>query len=211
MPSATVIRRILKPLVFIACLLPLADLARRAIEVGGARLGANPVEEVLHELGLWALRFIVITLAITPLKDWIGKPWPLAFRRMLGLFAFLYVLLHFLMWLLVDQEMYWSDILADIAKRPFITIGFLAFVLLIPMAVTSTNGWIRRLGARRWKKLHRLIYPIALLGVWHFYWLVKSDVREPLVYLTIVVALLAWRVWKARASAVKAQARQIEV
>jgi len=204
------IRFVFKPLVFVTCLLPLADLIRRAYEIGGARLGANPVEEVLHELGLWALRFIVITLAITPLKDWIRKPWPLAFRRMLGLYAFFYVLLHFLMWLVVDQELYWSGILTDIAKRPFITIGFLAFLLLIPMAITSTNGWIRRLGAQRWKKLHRLIYPIALLGVWHFYWLVKSDVREPLIYLAIVVALLAWRVWKTRASKARTQARQAE-
>lgn len=190
--------RLIKPLIFLACLLPFAALVGRAYGIAGPTLGANPVEEILHELGLWGLRFIVITLAITPLKDLIRKPWPLAFRRMLGLFAFFYVLLHFLMWLIVDQELYWSGILVDIAKRPFVTIGFLAFLLLIPLAVTSTNGWVRRLGAQRWKKLHRLIYPIALLGVWHFYWLVKLDVREPLVYLTIIVSLLAWRVWKAR-------------
>ena len=198
MPSQKAIRFGYKPLLFVLCLLPLADLMRRAFEVGGATLGANPVEELLHELGLWSLRFLVITLAITPLKDIVGRPWPLAFRRMLGLFAFFYVLLHFLTWFAIDQEMYWPGILTDIAKRPFITIGFAALLMLIPMAVTSTNGWIRRLGAQRWRKLHRLIYVITLFGVWHFYWLVKSDVREPLLYLAITVALLGWRVWKAR-------------
>jgi len=197
MPSQKAIRFGYKPLLFLICLLPLFDLARRAFAIGGATLGANPIEELLHELGLWALRLIVITLAITPLKDLLGKPWPLAFRRMLGLFAFFYVLLHFLTWLVLDQELYWAGILTDIGKRPFITLGFTAFVLLIPLAVTSTHGWIRRLGAQRWRKLHRLIYVIAVLGVWHFYWLVKSDVREPLLYLAITVALLGWRVWKA--------------
>jgi sulfoxide reductase heme-binding subunit YedZ len=203
-PSQRAIRFGYKPLLFLICLLPLADLVRRAFAVGGASLGANPVEELLHQLGLWGLRFLVLTLAITPLKDLLHKPWPLAFRRMLGLFAFFYILLHFLIWLLVDRELYFigqaalPGILKDIAKRPFITIGFAAFLLLIPMAVTSTNGWIRRLGAQRWRKLHRLIYVIVLLGVWHFYWLVKSDVREPMLYIAITAALLGWRVWKAR-------------
>jgi sulfoxide reductase heme-binding subunit YedZ len=202
-PSQKAIRFGYKPLLFVACLVPLADLVRRAFEIGGASLGANPVEELLHALGLWALRFLMITLAVTPLKELIGKPWPLSFRRMLGLFAFFYVLLHFLLWLLIDRELYFSGssaipgIWKDIAKRPFITIGFTAFLMLIPMAITSTNGWIRRLGAQRWRKLHRLIYAVVLLGVWHFYWLVKSDVREPLLYLGIAVTLLGWRVWKA--------------
>ncbi len=198
MTSLKAIRLVYKPLVFLACLVPLADLMLRAFAVHGASLGPNPVEELLHQLGLWALRFLVITLAVTPLKDILGKPWPLAFRRMLGLFAFFYVTLHFLTWLIIDQEMRWSGIIKDIAKRPFITIGFAAFLMLIPMAITSTNGWIRRLGAQRWRKLHRLIYVIVLLGVWHFYWLVKSDVRQPLLYLGIAITLLAWRVWKAR-------------
>jgi sulfoxide reductase heme-binding subunit YedZ len=136
--------------------------------------------------------------SLWPLKDLIAKPWPLAFRRMLGLFAFFYVLLHFLTWLKIDRELNWSEILTDIGKRPFITIGFAAFLMLIPMAITSTNGWIRRLGAQRWRKLHRLIYVIVLLGVWHFYWLVKSDVREPLLYLGLATVLLGWRAWKAR-------------
>jgi sulfoxide reductase heme-binding subunit YedZ len=197
-PSQKQIRFVYKPLLFVACLLPLANLARGAFEIGGASLGANPVETLLHGLGLWGLRFLVITLAVTPLKDILGKPWPLAFRRMLGLFAFFYVLLHFLTWLIIDQEMYWPGILTDIGKRPFITIGFAAFLMLIPMAITSTNGMIRRLGAQRWRKLHRLIYIITLFGVWHFYWLVKSDVREPLMYLGFTIVLLGWRVWKAK-------------
>jgi len=192
------IRYVYKPLLFVACLLPLADLARRAFALGGATLGANPVEELLHGLGLWSLRLLLLTLLVTPLKDVVRKPWPLAFRRMLGLFAFFYVTLHFLTWFCIDQELYWRGILTDIAKRPFITIGFTAFLLLIPLAVTSTNGWIRRLGAQRWRKLHRLVYAVVLLGVWHFYWLVKSDVREPLLYLGIATALLGWRVWKVR-------------
>lgn len=197
MPTQKTIKFVFKPLLFAACLTPFALLALKAFEIGDARLGANPVEEVLHELGLWGLRFLLITLLITPLKDILHKPWPLALRRMLGLFAFFYVTMHFVVWLWLDRELIWSLIIEDIGKRPFITIGFIAFVLLIPMALTSTNGWIRRLGAQRWRTLHKLIYPIVLLGVWHFYWLVKSDVREPLVYLGIAVVLLGWRVWKA--------------
>jgi methionine sulfoxide reductase heme-binding subunit len=204
MPSATLTKRIYKPLLFVACLIPLANLALSAFGIGNASLGANPVEELLHALGLWSLRFLVLTLAITPLKELIGKPWPLAFRRMLGLYAFFYALLHFLVWLLIDRELYFAGksalpgILEDIVKRPFITIGFAAFVLLMPLAITSTNGWIRRLSAKRWQTLHRVIYVIAVLGAWHFYWLVKSDVREPLIYASLVTALLAWRLWKAR-------------
>jgi sulfoxide reductase heme-binding subunit YedZ len=197
-PSQKAIRFGYKPLLFFVCLLPLADLLRRAFGIGGASLGANALEELIHQLGLWGLRFIAVTLAVTPIRDLVGKPWPLAFRRMLGLFSFFYVLLHFLTWLILDQELLWRGILTDIGKRPFITIGFAAFVLLIPLAVTSTNGMIRRIGAARWRNLHKLVYVIALLGVWHFYWLVKSDVREPLIYLAITVALLAWRTWKAR-------------
>lgn len=195
MRTDSAIKYIVKPIVFIACLIPLAILIARAFGISGMTLGANPVEELLHELGLWALRFLLLTLAITPLRDLIGKPWPLMLRRMIGLFAFFYVLLHFLVWLVVDQELYWSGILTDIAKRPFITIGFAAFVLLIPLAITSTNGMMRRLG-KRWKTLHRLVYVCAMLGVWHFYWLVKSDVREPILYASILAVLLGWRAWQ---------------
>jgi sulfoxide reductase heme-binding subunit YedZ len=195
MPSVILINRVFKPILFLLCLVPLGLLAARAFGISGESLGANPIEEVLHTLGLWALRFLMLTLAITPLRDLIGKPWPLMLRRMLGLFAFLYVLLHFLVWLIIDQELYWSGILTDIAKRPFITLGFAAFVFLIPLAITSTNGMMRRLG-KRWKTLHRLIYVCAILGVWHFYWLVKADVREPLLYAGILAVLLGWRIWK---------------
>jgi methionine sulfoxide reductase heme-binding subunit len=168
-----------------------------ALGIGGANLGANPVEAIQDTFGQWGLRFIVITLAVTPVRDWFNMPWLVQLRRMLGLYAFFYVLMHFLTWLLLDQGLYWSGILEDIAKRPFITIGFTALLLLIPLAVTSTNKMMRRLG-KRWKTLHRLIYGISLLGVWHYYWQVKSDTTEPLIYLTIVLVLLGWRVWKAR-------------
>jgi sulfoxide reductase heme-binding subunit YedZ len=189
--------RLLKALLFGVCLIPLAALFWRAFELGGSGLGANPVEKVQDTLGEWGLRFLVITLAVTPLRDWFNAPWLIQLRRMLGLYAFFYVLLHFLTWFILDQNMYWSGIVKDIAERPFITLGFAALLMLIPLAITSTNAMMRRLG-RRWKTLHRLVYVIALLGVWHYYWQVKADVREPLVYLAIVLTLLGWRAWKRR-------------
>lgn len=195
MPSTIVVRRYLKPPLFLLCLLPFIWVAVRAFEIGGASLGANPVEAVQDTFGQWGLRLLVITLAMTPLRDWFNAPWLIQLRRMLGLFGFFYVLLHFLTWLLLDQGLYWPGILVDIGKRPFITIGFAALLMLIPLAVTSTNGMMRRLG-KRWKSLHRLVYLIVPLGVWHYYWQVKADVREPLIYLTIVVVLLGWRLWK---------------
>ena len=197
MPSPVIIRRFLKPALFLVCALPLLALVFSAFGIGGASLGANPVEKIQDTFGQWGLRFLVITLAVTPVRDWFGMPWLVQLRRMLGLYAFFYVLLHFLTWLILDQGMYWSGILQDIGERPFITIGFTAFVLLIPLAVTSTNKMMRRLG-KRWKSLHRLIYAICLLAVWHYYWQVKADVTEPLIYLAIVLVLLGWRAWKAR-------------
>jgi methionine sulfoxide reductase heme-binding subunit len=197
MPSSVVVRRVFKPAIFLLCLLPLASLVLSAFEIGGTSLGANPVEKIQDTLGQWGLRLLLITLAVTPLRDWFNAPWLIQLRRMLGLFGFFYVLLHFLTWLILDQDLYWAGILPDIARRPFITIGFLALLLLIPLAVTSTNGMMRRLG-RRWKTLHRLIYAIVLLGIWHYYWQVKADVREPLVYLGIAAILLGWRLWKIR-------------
>lgn len=194
MPSALVVRRYVKPVLFVACLLPAIVLVLHAFNIGG-QLGANPVEEIQDTLGEWGLRFLVITLAVTPLRDWFDAPWLIMLRRMLGLYGFFYVLMHFLTWLILDQGLYWSGVLIDVAERPFITIGFAALLLLIPLAVTSTNGMMRRLG-KRWKTLHRLVYPITLLGVWHYYWQVKADVREPLVYLSITLLLLGWRVWK---------------
>jgi len=195
MPSTIVVRRYLKPPLFLLCLLPFLWVAVRVFEIGGTSLGANPVEAVQDTFGQWGLRLLVITLAMTPLRDWFNAPWLIQLRRMLGLFGFFYVLLHFLTWLLLDQGLYWPGILVDIGKRPFITIGFAALLMLIPLAVTSTNGMMRRLG-KRWKSLHRLVYVIVPLGVWHYYWQVKADVREPLIYLTIVVVLLGWRLWK---------------
>jgi sulfoxide reductase heme-binding subunit YedZ len=197
MPSPTTVRRVIKPALFALCLVPLMSLVWRALELQGTNLGANPIEKIQDTLGQWGLRFLLITLAITPLRDWFKAPWLISLRRMLGLFAFFYVLTHFLNWLILDQGLYWSGILADVAKRPFITIGFLGLLLLVPLAVTSTNGMMRRLG-RRWKTLHRLVYAIVLLGIWHYYWQVKADVREPLVYLAIALLLLGWRAWKYR-------------
>lgn len=197
MPSIFVVRRVLKPALFLLCLLPLASLIWRAFGIAGTDLGANPVEKIQDTLGQWGLRLLLITLAVTPLRDWFNATWLIHLRRMLGVFAFCYVLMHFLTWLILDQDLYWAGILPDIARRPFITIGFLALLMLIPLAVTSTNGMMRRLG-RRWKKLHRLIYLIVLLGIWHYYWQVKADVREPLFYLSIALVLLGWRVWKVR-------------
>jgi methionine sulfoxide reductase heme-binding subunit len=197
MNRTTMVRRYVKPLLFIVCLLPFVRLMLGAFAIAGFDLGTNQVETVQDTLGIWGLRFLVITLAITPLRDWFNAPWLIQLRRMLGLYAFFYVLMHFLTWLVLDQGIYWPGILEDIAKRPFITIGFLALLLLIPLAATSTNAMMRRLG-KRWKTLHRLIYPIALLGVWHFWWQVKADIREPLIYLTLTVLLLGWRVWKSR-------------
>jgi sulfoxide reductase heme-binding subunit YedZ len=197
MPSTTVIRRVIKPALFVICALPLLSLLWAAFSIGGASLGANPIEKIQDTCGEWALRFLVITLAITPLRDWLNQPWLVQLRRMLGLYAFFYALLHFLNWLVLDQGLYWPGVLEDIGKRPFITIGFAALLMLIPLAVTSTNKMMRRLG-KRWKSLHRLVYLISLLAVWHFYWQVKSDVTEPLIYLAIVLVLLGWRVWKVR-------------
>jgi len=187
------IRLFWKPVVFIACLLPFALVFGDAFGVTGS-LGANPVEEILDRFGNWGLRFIMITLAITPLRQLTGWNWLTRFRRMLGLFTFFYVFLHFLTWLVLDQGLLLSAVAEDIIKRPFITIGFLALLLLTALAVTSTNGMRRRLG-RRWQKLHNTVYVIALLGVWHFWWQVKLDTAEPLIYAAILAALLGWRLW----------------
>ena len=191
------IRLFWKPLVFVACLAPLALVLGDAFGVTGS-LGANPIEEILDRFGNWGLRFIMITLAVTPLRRITGWSWLARFRRMLGLFTFFYVLLHFLTWLVLDQGLLLSAIAEDILKRPFITIGFAALVLLLALAVTSTNGMRRRLG-RRWQKLHNSVYVIAILGVWHYWWQVKLDTAEPLVYAIILGALLGWRLWMRRA------------
>jgi methionine sulfoxide reductase heme-binding subunit len=183
---------VLKPAVFVLGLLPLAWLAWAAVRGG---LGANPLETVTHVTGDWTLRFLLITLAVTPLR--FATSWNVLarFRRMLGLFAFFYASLHLLTYLWFDQFFSWADIAKDIPKRPFITVGFAAFVLLVPLAVTSTAGWIRRLGGRRWQALHRLVYLAAIGGVVHFWWLVKADITRPRSYAAVLVALFAARLW----------------
>jgi len=158
-------------------------------------LGINPVETLQHTTGDWTLRFLIFTLAITPLRKTFRLPELIRYRRMLGLFAFFYVVLHFLTYLGPDQSFNFSGMWDDVAKRKFVTVGFAAFVLLIPLAATSTAGMIRRLGGKRWQALHRLIYICAILGVIHYYWLVKSDVRKPVFYGALVGILLLWRVW----------------
>ena len=169
-------------------------------------LTANPVEFYQHQTGDWTLRFLIFTLCITPFRKIFNLPELIRFRRMLGLFAFFYVCLHFITYLGPDQNFDVTGMLKDVVKRPFITVGFAAFLLLIPLAITSTAGWIRRLGGKRWQALHRAIYGAAVLGVIHYYWLVKSDIRKPVFYGALVVILLAWRLWvwleKKRAPAV---------
>ena len=160
-------------------------------------LGINPVETLQHTTGDWTLRFLIFTLAITPLRKTFKLPELIRFRRMLGLFAFFYVVLHFVTYLGPDQSFNFSGMWDDVAKRKFVTVGFAAFVLLIPLAITSTTGWIRRLGGKRWQALHRSIYVCGILGVIHYYWLVKSDVRKPVFYGVLVGILLLWRVWDA--------------
>jgi len=186
--------RALKVAVFLLCLLPLAKLALEAFGVRGMDLGANPVEELIHRNGKWALNFLLITLAVTPLRRITGWNQAIRFRRMLGLFAFFHVMLHFLMYAGLDQRFAIGYIVEDIIERPYITLGITALLLLIPLAVTSTNAMMRRLG-RGWQKLHRLVYVIAVLGVWHFYWQVKQDTLEPLIYAGILALLFGIRIY----------------
>lgn len=182
--------RLSKPAVFLACLVPLGLLAEKGIE---RRLGANPIEVITHSTGDWTLTFLCITLAITPLRRFLRLPWLVRYRRMTGLFAFFYGFLHLMTFVWLDKFFDWNAMLKDVYKRPFITAGLTAFVLLVPLALTSTAGMIRRLGGRRWQLLHRLIYGSAAAGVIHYYWLVKADVRLPLRYAAIVGILLACR------------------
>jgi len=194
-------RRALKPVLFVLCTLPIAWLLARAFGLGGLGLGANPIDELTDRLGEWGLRLLLATLCVTPLAVTLRKPWIMGLRRMLGLFAFTYLALHFLTWLVLDQWIDLPAIATDVVKRPYITAGFTAFVLLVPLAVTSTRGWMRRLGAR-WHRLHRLIYPAAVLGCTHFWWQVKADWREPAVYAALLAGLLGWRLLRARRRAV---------
>jgi sulfoxide reductase heme-binding subunit YedZ len=181
----------------VLALLPALLLAWQVGEVwrsGSDALGPDPVAEIEHRTGLWALRLLLLTLAISPLRRISGQPVLLQFRRMLGLYAFFYACLHLASYLVLDLGGYWTQVFEEIARRPYITVGFAAWLLLIPLAVTSTRGWMRRLG-RRWGQLHRLVYAIGVLAVLHFWWLVKSDLREPAIYAGILAVLLGWRLW----------------
>lgn len=177
---------LLKPLVFLLCLSPLMVLAW---QLYADQLGANPIDEVADATGEWALRFLLITLAATPLKQLLDWPWTIRVRRMLGLFAFFYAALHLFTYLWLDQFFDWGEIWLDVLDRPFITVGMLAFVLLLPLAATSNHAAMRYLG-KNWKTLHRLAYVVPMLGVLHFWWLVKADVLEPLVYGAVLGLLL---------------------
>ncbi|MEJ2521576.1 MAG: sulfoxide reductase heme-binding subunit YedZ [Gammaproteobacteria bacterium] len=183
----------LKVAVFGASLAPFVLMALATFGVAGS-LGANPVEELINRTGGWGLKFLLITLAVTPLRRITGWHWLIRFRRMLGLFAFFYVLLHFTTYAVIDHRLDLAIILEDVVERPFITLGAAALLLLIPLAATSTTGMMRRLG-KRWQQLHRLVYVIAVLGVWHFWWQVKQDIREPLLYAAILALLLGYRAW----------------
>ena len=184
--------RLTKIAIFVVALLPLAALAWRGFHDG---LGANPIEVITHTTGDWTLRLILTTLAITPLRKLTRQYWLIGVRREIGLFAFFYAVLHFTTYIWLDKFFDVHEMIKDVYKRPFITAGFTAFVLLIPLAITSTAGWIRRLGGKNWQRLHRLIYVSAIVGVIHYIWLVKADERKPLQYAFVLSILLLYRVW----------------
>lgn len=208
MNRAAQFRRIWKPLLFAACALPAVWMvlgmltAVGKLEHAGMELGADPVKRLIHACGITALNLLLITLAVTPLRQLTGWNDLLRLRRMLGLFAFFYVLAHFTVYAGLDQELNLARVGADIVKRPYITIGMLGLLLLIPLAVTSTNRMMRKLG-RRWTQLHRLVYVITGLGLWHFWWQVKKDISQPLLYVAIFAVLMAFRLkakfWPPRA------------
>lgn len=176
--------------VFVLALVPLVRIAVHAFTGG---LGGNPIEEMMHRTGWWTLAFLMLTLSVTPLRRITRIGWLVKLRRMLGLYAFFYATVHFAVYIGVDQFFAWEYILEDIGERPYITVGFTALLILIPLAATSTKGMIKRLGGRRWRRLHRLVYVAAALGVLHFLWLVKADIREPVIFGAILAALLGYR------------------
>jgi len=183
---------IFKPAVFVVCLAPMAWLVW---DIFAGNLSANPIEDIRNRTGIWTLRFLMITLSVTPLRRIIGWSSLIRFRRMLGLFAFFYAFVHFITYIWLDQAFAWDEIVKDmISKRPFILSGVASFVLLIPLAITSTKKWIGRLGGKRWQMIHRLIYLSAGLGVLHYYWRVKLDVARPLAYGAVLAVLLGLRV-----------------
>ncbi len=195
--------RYFKPVIFLACLVPLASLAWRAFH---AELGANPIEAITHSTGTCTLVFLLITLSVTPLRKLTRQYWLINLRRMFGLFAFFYGCLHLTTYVWLDKFFDVHEMLADIAKRRFITAGLAGFVLMIPLAVTSTKGWIRRLGGKCWQALHRLIYLSTAAGVVHYIWLVKADLRSPLRYAFVLLVLLTYRIVASIAARTKAGA-----
>ena len=198
--ASTVERRyrfIYKPALFAACLVPLAWAVAGILQLPVPSLGADPVRRVLGIFGHTALNLLLVTLAVSPLRQLTGNSNLLRLRRMLGVYTFVYALLHFLTYVGPFQGFSWSAIVKDLVKRPYITLGFAALLMLLALAITSTNGWMRRL-KRRWQQLHRLIYVIVALGVWHYWWQVKKDIREPLIYAALAAALLGWRWWRWR-------------
>ena len=207
MRADVLIRRVLKPLVFLLCLGPLAWLAWRA---AGPGFGPNPAEFLNRFLGDWAIRFLLMALAVTPLRGITGWAGLVRFRRMLGLYAFFYVCLHLSSYTVVDQFFDWSAILKDILKRNFITVGMIAFTLLVPLAITSTKGMVKRLGAARWQKLHRLVYAAGILGCVHYFMMVKGNQPEPLYHGAILAVLLGYRVvvWAKRLTVARRNARE---
>lgn len=180
--------RMLKPILFVICLLPLLRTVWIVVS-GGA---VNPIEFALHSTGTWALVGLLLTLTVTPLRQITGYNSLIRYRRMLGLFAFFYAALHFIVWLALDRFFDWEGVLKDIVSRPFITVGFVAFLMLLALAITSTNGWMRRL-KRNWARLHALVYPAAILAVLHYWWLVKRDISQPAIYAAMLAILLLWR------------------
>ncbi len=181
--------RVAKPLVFVLCLLPLSSIVWRIFY---GDLGSDPIETITFATGDWTLRFLLITLAVSPLRQWFGLSALLRFRRMLGLYVFFYACCHFLIWFIIDHALSFGEMVEDIIDRPYITFGFSALMLLIPLAVTSNNVMVRKLG-RRWKKLHQLVYAIIILGVLHYLWLTKADYLEPGIYALIAGVLLFQR------------------
>ncbi len=193
-PTDKTISFVVKPMLFLLCLIPFIVLV---LGVVNDSLGTNPVETMTHETGEWTLRLLLLTLLITPLRRITANNWLIKLRRMSGLFAFFYACLHFMTYIWFDHYFDWAEIIRDIPKRPFITVGFTAFVLLIPLAATSTNSMMRRL-KKHWINLHKLVYVVAVLGVLHFLWLVKADTLEPMIYAGILLVLLGYRAYYQR-------------
>ena len=196
---------LIKPLVWLGALAPLALIVVGVFELAGQSLGPNPIREILHVTGKTSLNLLLITLCATPLRELTGQTWWVRPRRLLGLMAFSYALLHFLVYAVLELELQLGELGQELARRPYILVGTVALLALIPLAITSTDRMMRRLG-RRWQRLHRLIYPITALGIWHYYWQVKADIREPLIYLGLLALLLAWR---ARSARLRRRSRQV--